>query len=180
MSYFSRLTDIVTCNLSALLAEADNPQEALTQIIREMDEGLSGAKRSVTAATASEQRLLAEITEHKNQAASWATEARRHVTAGDDNAARQSLLRKREVENLIAGLEQQLAAAVTTREHLSTTLRALEARLAEARRREATLASPTPAAATSSSRLHESPAASQRDDLIEAELEALRRELGAK
>jgi phage shock protein A len=87
MSYFSRLTDIVTCNLTALLAEADDPQAALSQIIREMDEGLSGARRSVSAATASEQRLLGEINEHRKQSADWAAEARRHVAAGSDDAA---------------------------------------------------------------------------------------------
>lgn len=179
MSYFSRLTDIVTCNLSALLAEADNPQEALAQIIREMDEGLAGAKRSVAAATSSEQRLLGEINDHRKQAADWATEARKHVAAGSDDAARQALLRKREVENLIAGLEQQHAAAVTTREHLSTTLRALEARLAEAHRRQVAVASPAPAATTSAPWLHEPSSSSKRDDQIEAELEALRRELGS-
>lgn len=185
MSYFSRLTDIITCNLSSLLADSDNPGEALDQIIREMDEGLSGAKRSVAAAGAAEQRLLGEITEHRSQAAQWATEARRLVTVKDDNGARQSLLRKREVEDLIAGLDQQHAAAVTTREHLSTMLRALEARIAEARRRQAALAAAphaaasSPTASGSSTWQDESADASSRDDQIEAELEALRRELGA-
>ena len=43
-----------------------------------------------------------------------------------------------EVENLIAGLEQQQHAAVSTRDHLKTTLHALEARLSDAQRRRTT------------------------------------------
>ncbi len=45
-----------------------------------------------------------------------------------------ALLRKREVGDLVAGLEQQLTASLATRDHLQTTLRAIEARRAEAQR----------------------------------------------
>ena len=38
MSYFSRLTDIVTCSLSDILANEADPAMAIGQIIREMEE----------------------------------------------------------------------------------------------------------------------------------------------
>ncbi len=136
MSYFSRLTDIVTCNLSALLAEAADPASALREIIGEMREGLAGAQRSVATATASEARLAGEIDDHHQQAAQWDAKARGELTAGRDSEARNCLLRKREVQDLIAGLEQQHRAAKATKDHLSTMQRALEARLAEALRRQ--------------------------------------------
>ncbi len=44
-------------------------------------------------------------------------------------------MRKQEMEDVVAGLEQQHAAAIATRDHLQTMLRALEARLTEARRK---------------------------------------------
>lgn len=50
MSYFSRLSDIVTCNLSALLVDSDDPVATLTEIINEMQQGISGARRSVSTA----------------------------------------------------------------------------------------------------------------------------------
>ena len=50
MAYFSRLTDIVTCSLTELLSKATDPQQALSQIITEMREGLAGAERSVGSA----------------------------------------------------------------------------------------------------------------------------------
>ena len=40
MTYFSRLTDIVTCNLTKLLAEADDPAVALQEIIDGTPSGL--------------------------------------------------------------------------------------------------------------------------------------------
>src|SRR4051794_13848902 len=107
MSYFSRLTDIVTCNLSHLLAQAEDPQAAIIEIIHEMREGLSGAQRSVQTAAASEERLRLEIESHRTQVAFWTGKAKEQLLAQAEAEARQSLLRKREVEDLIAGLNQQ-------------------------------------------------------------------------
>ena len=180
MSYFSRLTDIVTCNLSEILAAESEPAQAIKIIIAEMEEGLAGATRSVKTATASAERLQGEIVEQKSQVQYWNNQAKQHLQAGDESQARLAIVRKREVEDVIAGLELQLKAAGATREHLSTTLRALEARLAEARRKLSTIESGRPAAAaTSSTGAYKEVAAQYRDDReIDAELEALKRELG--
>ncbi|MDZ4687170.1 MAG: PspA/IM30 family protein [Planctomycetaceae bacterium] len=178
MSYFSRLTDIVTCNLSELLAHAADQKMAIEQIIAEMEEGLAGAKRSVATATASEDRLYGEIHGHREQWAGWAAKAKEHLLAGREAEARQCLVRKREIEDLIAGLEQQHHAAMATRKHLSTIHRALEARLAEAIRRRAAIQAGVAhddhqtACATAVST-----AADDRFSQIDAELEALKREL---
>ena len=61
MSYFSRLTDIVTCNLTQLLAQAEDPRAAISEIIQEMREGVAGAQRRVSTAVASEERLRLEL-----------------------------------------------------------------------------------------------------------------------
>jgi len=185
MSFFSRLSDIISCRIEDLIAEQAEPGTAISRIISEIEEGLAGAKRSVTAAGKSEERLKAELDERRQQAESWSSVARQELAAGRDDAARQALLRKREIEDLQAGIEQQLAAATSTREHLSTTMRAIEARLAEARRRQVEMQSPefaapaaakakvtTPLAATASPTVDRTRAAQ-----IEAELEALRKEL---
>ena len=50
MSFFSRLSDIVSCKLDDLVAEQADPPAAMSRIISEIEEGLAGAKRSVTAA----------------------------------------------------------------------------------------------------------------------------------
>ncbi len=179
MSYFSRLTDIVTCNLSQLLAQAKDPLAAIEAIIREMKEGLSGARRSVATAAGNEERLAGEIQEHRDQSIDWSTKAREHLVGQRENEARQCLLRKREMEDLVAGLQQQHQSAVATREHLSTMQRALEARLAEALRKRAMLRGEEvgldarPAAVADAS-----PLGLDRHAQIDAELEALKRELG--
>lgn len=179
MSYFSRLTDIVTCNLGDLLTRADDPQKAIQDIISEMEEGLFGARRSVKTATDNEHRLYREIQGHREQSESWSNKARDCLRAQQDVGARQALLRKREVDDLIAGLQQQHGAAMATREHLSTMQRALEARLAEALRQRSAMEAGTIAEVTPTGTAPE-PLTVHEDRLseVDAELEAMKRELG--
>ncbi len=179
MSFFSRLSDIVSCKLNELIGEQGDPAAAIARIITEIEEGLAGAKRSVTAGGASEERLKAELAERQQQAAWWGEKARQELAQDHDDSARQALLRKRETEDLAAGIEQQLAAATSTRAHLSTMM----ARLAEARRKQQEfLTGPSSGDMdyTATSPGGSAPPATidrARAAQIEAELEALRREL---
>lgn len=190
MTYFSRLTEIVTCNLNSLLAESADQSQAIREIILEMEEGVGGARRSCQTAASNEQRLTTEMDAHRTQIAFWTAKAREELGKQNEILAREALLRKREIEDLVAALQQQLAAAAATREQLQTTLRALEARLADARRKELELAAVVPltdtklldaqstAMGTAPRRVElDLPVDKQRAAQIEDDLEALRREL---
>lgn len=181
MTYFSRLTDIVTCNLTKLIEEADDPVAAIEEIIQEMKEGLQGANRSLRTAEKNVERIQSELDEHRTQINHWSDNARKALSSGSEAEARQHLIRKKEAEALVAGLEQQAKAAEGTREHLLTTLRALEARMLDAQRRQDEIK-------TNSSPMIESETADSNDDErlistslsadVDAELEALKKELG--
>lgn len=189
MTYFSRLTEIVTCNLNEILAEAANPAGVIHEIILEMEEGVSGARRSCQTAASNEHRLTTEMDAHRTQIAFWTAKAKEELGKQNETDARAALLRRREIEDLVAALQQQHQAATATREHLQTTLRALEARLADARRKEMEIAATEPL--TDTRVMETQPASSaaprrveldvpideQRAAQIEDELEALRREM---
>ncbi len=185
MSHFSRLTDIVTCNLSSILAEADDPSTTLEEIIDEMRAGVESARRSVKTAAANEVRIHEEVEELSNQSTYWQDMARQHIQEKRDDKARLALMRRGEVEDLIAGIKQQHVSAKSTLHHLTTTLHALEARLADATRRRTAVSGKgevSPATSTSAeghvSDSLES-AHEEREQQIEDELAALKRELGA-
>ena len=169
MTYFSRLTDIVTCNLTSLLEEADNPANALEEIIAEMKVGLEGANRAVRTATKNEEKLNQEVEELTEQIVHWTTQAKKALTANDENEARNHLVRKQETSDLLAGLNQQKQAAETTRKHLTTTQHALQARLADAQRKHNQLTN------TTTQQTKNEPA--ERTAQIEKELTALKQEL---
>jgi phage shock protein A len=180
MSYFSRLTDIVTCNLTEILARESDPQAAIESIVKEKEEGLAGAKPSVSTANESVARLNREIGEHQTQADGWMDQAKAELQKGNEAGARTALMRKQEIEDVVAGLEQQHAAAIATRDHLQTMLRALEARMTEARRKlrqlEQGLAEETPTANVAADAHFDFPEPDgSRADQVEAELKALKK-----
>lgn len=180
MSYFSRLTDIVTCNLTEILSRSDDPPAALQEIISEMEEGVAGAKRSVATADANRQRLQQEIRDQKSQQEMWAEKAREALKSGEESDARTFLFRKQETEDLTAGLEQQLTAAEATWNHLTTTLRALEARLVDAERKRKEFESSEggmQSVATGRPQTAASGGGDERSRRVDDELAALKREL---
>ena len=177
MSYFSRLTDIVTCNLSELLADAENPQAALEEIIDEMRAGVEAAQRSVTTARITEERIRTEIDELSNQRNYWHDLARQELKEGRDDKARLALMRKGEVEDLIAGIRQQHVSSESTLRHLTTTLHALEAIRRRASATAADTARASDAEAAPLADDADTPLDEEREQQIEAELAALKREL---
>ena len=179
MTYFSRLTDIVSCNLSEILASKEDPGEALEVIIVEMREGFAGAERAVKNARRQEERIIAELETYRGELANWLNEAKEALQAGNEEAARKALHRKQEMEDVVAGLEQQHKAAQATVKHLTTTFRAVEARLSEALRKQAQFKG-EPTADPVPSNLGTPPSAleTERNRNIEDELANLKKELG--
>jgi phage shock protein A len=139
MGIFARLSDIITSNINALLDRAENPELMIAQIIREMEEGLASAKRYAATALAAERRIGRELEQNRLQAEHWKAKARQALAADHEDLARRALARKMEHEDLVQSLERQHLEAVQTCQTVRTSLHALEARLAEARRKQRTL-----------------------------------------
>jgi len=139
MNIFSRLSDIISSNLNALLDRAENPEWMIAQIIREMEEGLASAKRCAAKAIAAERRIGRELEQNRLQVEHWKGKAREALTADREDLARRALVRKMEHQDLVQSLERQHLEAIQTCQNVRTSLHALEARLAEARRKQRTL-----------------------------------------
>lgn len=189
MPFFSRLTDIVTCNLTEMIARGEDPAQTLTTIIREMEDGLAGAQRSARTAQANAEKMEGEILECRRNISYWTGQAKDSLKQKNEEQARFDLLRKKENEDLLAALSNQQSAALSTREQLLTTMRALEVRLGEARRKLAELQSTKVALDETSQLSGDTKVAHSatpewgssinetRAQEVEAELEALRKEL---
>ena len=179
MPHFSRLTDIITCSLTEILAAAAEPTVTLLEIIGEMNEGLAACRRNVRTSTDNSERLKREISEYETQVVVWKDRAKLNLENSDEDAARNSLRRKVEVEDLIAGLRPELDAAVSASQHMLRIQKALEARHAEALRKLEDLTGQKPQIRLESATAEHfaAAAAQKRSTTVEAELEALRREM---
>ena len=176
MPFFHSLTDIVTCSLSDLIGESEDPAAALAAVIAEMEEGKAGTARTVANAAATVTRLEGELAARRAEAERWRDEAKAAVLAGRDGDARTALVLKREAGDMAEAVEQELGQAKATHKHLQTTARALEARLSDARRKQSQLDSGQPVRWVEP--LATDPAAPEDRASVDDELEALRRELG--
>ncbi len=179
MPHFSRLTDIITCNLTEILKSAADQAETLQGIIGEMNEGLSACRRNVRTSTENGERLRREIADYETQIAEWKNRAKQNLADGDEDTARNSLRRKVEIEDLIAGLRPELEAAVSASQHMLRIQKALEARHSEAVRKleELTGEAAVIPLESETAILSASAATQKRSSAVEAELEALRREM---
>lgn len=180
MPHFSRLTDIVTCSLTEIVDSSADPAGTLQEIIEEMEEGLICAHRTVQTSSANKARLADEIAEHSVQATEWMQKARQALAEGNESAAREFLTRKVEVEDVIDGLKPELEAAESAYNHMLRIQKALEARHAEALRRLSELTGDSPTVQSESETAVHAVSQLQREKSteVEAELDALRKELG--
>ncbi len=180
MPHFSRLTDIITCSITQILNSSTDPGQTLREIIDEMNEGLSACRRNVRTSTGNSERLKREIAENEIAISDWKNRAKQSLADGDEDGARDSLRRKVEVEDLIAGLRPELDAALSTWQHMLRIQKALEARQAEAVRKMEELTGEPPSMRLESETavLSATAASQERACEVEAELEALKRELG--
>ena len=178
MPHFSRLTDIITCSLTDMLRSADNPRQLLQEVLAEMEEGLAACQRNVRSSTANHQRLEREIQDCLGQIEDWRNRARQALQSGSESSARQALQRKAEVEGLVEGLRPELEAAASTCQNLIRIRKALESRFSEALRcMEELTGTPLHLSADTAAEAALASPSSPGNEELEAELEALRREL---
>jgi phage shock protein A len=179
MPHFSRLTDIITCNLTEILSHAADPEFILREILTEMQEGLQACARNLQTSLASQQRLEQEISSCQIQSSEWKSKARQALLDAHEESARQALQRSIEFEDLIAGLRPELEAATSNSRNMTRIRKALDARYAEALRTLQTLTDSThPFTSSTEPTGHQLPLSpGSSPDSLELQLEALRKDL---
>jgi phage shock protein A len=136
---FKRINDVITANISDLIDRVEDPEKMIKQIIREMEENIDRAKQGVVEAIASEKLLRRDVEKHQQEAAQWQDKARAALKSGNDELARQALVRKNEHDKILASLTPALESAVNTSASLKAQLKALDAKLDEAKRKRSSL-----------------------------------------
>ncbi|MDH3974851.1 MAG: PspA/IM30 family protein [Deltaproteobacteria bacterium] len=136
---FVRISDVVSANINDLIDKVEDPERMIRQIIREMEENIMGAKESIVEAIAGEKQLAREVEHHRKQLANWQSKAEAALRAGKEELAREALSRKQDHERIANEVESSWKKAKETSRKLKNQLRAMEDKLAEARRKRGTL-----------------------------------------
>ena len=135
MSIFQKISTLFRSNINDLIARAENPEKMLNQIILDRRDQLSKAKREVAAAIADERKLRAQVEGEAKQARDWERRAMLAVQEGRDDLAKQALLRQQEHAERAQSLEATWSAQAQETEKLKASLRQLNDKIEEAKRK---------------------------------------------
>jgi phage shock protein A len=136
MGIFDRLSRLVRSNINDLIARAENPEKMLTQIIEDMRKQLAQAKQEVATAIADERKLRAQYEQEREQSQEWERRARLAVKEGKDDLAKQALMRGQEHADHARELEGQWEQHRDETERLKESLRRLNSKIEEAKRKK--------------------------------------------
>jgi phage shock protein A len=123
----------VRANVTAAIAQAEDPEQVLDRTLMEMQEDLTRLRQAVAQAIATQKR-----TERQREAASvtaqdWYRRAQQALDAGDEDQARAALARRQPYQDQADRLTEQWQTQRTMVNQLRTNLRELEERLLETR-----------------------------------------------
>ena len=135
MGIFHKLSTVFKSNINDLISRAENPEKMLNQIILDMRDQLAKAKREVAAAIADERKLKAQLEDEVKQTRDWEHRAMLAVREGRDDLAKQALVRQQEHAGRAQMLQQTWQQQAAETEKLKNSLRQLNDKIEEAKRK---------------------------------------------
>ena len=136
MGIFDRFSSLLKSNINDLISRAEDPEKMLTQILTDMRGQLVKAKQQVASAIADEKRLRDQTDAEYKQAQDWERRAMLAVQEGRDDMAKQALVRQGEHMSHGQQLEQTWEQHRLETEKLKNSLRDLNDKIEEAKRKK--------------------------------------------
>ncbi len=136
MGLFDRLSTLLRSNINDLISRAEDPEKMLNQILVDMRGQLAKAKQQVATAIADEKRLRDQADAEFRQGADWEQKAVLAIKEGRDDLAKQALVRQGEHMSAGSQLEQTWEVHRAETEKLKNSLRDLNDKIEEAKRKK--------------------------------------------
>ncbi len=136
MGIFGRLGTLLKANINDVISKAEDPEKILNQLILDMKDQLIEAKKQVAVAIADEKRLKKQLDNELHMAREWEKKAMMAVRAGRDDLAKEALRRKSEHDQLSTEYQGQWEAQKAAADKLRDSLRMLNNKIEEAKRKK--------------------------------------------
>ena len=133
MGLFDRISRVVRANVNDMVSKAEDPEKILEQSILDMQEDLVQLRQAVASAIASQKRSQQQHNQAQTEANNWQNRAQLALQKGDENLAREALMRKKTFAETAASLKAQLDQQSTQVDSLKRNLIALESKISEAK-----------------------------------------------
>jgi phage shock protein A len=128
MAILDRISRLVRANVNDLIDQAEDPEKMIDQILRDMQSNMTTARAQVAAMIAQEKELEADVNESNELVTEWNEKARRAVSAGKDDLAREALRRKHDAQENLDVYQKQHDVQQQTVEKLKQQLQLLESK----------------------------------------------------
>jgi phage shock protein A len=136
MGLFDRLSTLLRSNINDLISRAEDPEKMLNQILVDMRSQLAKAKQQVATAIADEKRLRDQADGEYRQAQDWEKRAMLALQENREDLAKQALVRQGEHLAHAQQLEQTWESHRLETEKLKNSLRDLNDKIEEAKRKK--------------------------------------------
>jgi phage shock protein A len=136
MGIFTRVRDIISSNINAMLEKAEDPEKLIKLMIREMEDTLVEVKASCAGAMATKKKIQREIDEVRKRENDWGAKAQLAVDKGREDLAREALVEKRRFRERAETIERELSHCDGLVEQYQKDITQLEDKLATAREKQ--------------------------------------------
>lgn len=139
MGIFSRMTDIINSNITAILDQAEDPQKMIRLIIQEMEDTLVEVRSSsarVLAERKAADRRRARVQEDID---GWEAKAKLAISKGREDLARAALQEKQIISEELETVEKELAATDDHITQLNEEIGQLQQKLLDAKAKQKTI-----------------------------------------
>lgn len=136
MSIFSRMSDIINSNITALLDKAEDPQKMVRLMIQEMEETLVEVRSSTARVIADRKTTVRRMVQIQEAADEWESKAMLAIRKGREELARAALAEKQKLESEITAVEGELALLDEHLGSLEKEVSQLQAKLDDAKARQ--------------------------------------------
>lgn len=139
MRIFTRMRDIVSSNLNAMLDKAEDPAKLIRLMIQEMEDTLIDIKAQCAASMAQSKTFSRQVEDVRDRVAQWAEKAKQAVEKGRDALAKEALLEKRRWQDRVDPLERQLTECDHLIDQYQNDIAQLDSKIQSVRERQKVL-----------------------------------------
>ena len=136
MGIFSRLTDIVNSNLSALLDRAEEPEKMIRFIIQEMEDTLVEVRTTAARTIADKKESRRKLSRLESAQAEWQRKAELALSKGREDLAKGALVEKSRLEETARSLAVELSQIDEMLVQHDDDVAKLQSKLAEAKAKQ--------------------------------------------
>jgi phage shock protein A len=133
MGLFDRVSRLLRANVNDMVSKAEDPEKILEQAVMDMQEDLVQLRQAVASSIANQKRIEQQYNKAMGDANSWQSKAQLALQKGDEDLAREALVRKKSYSENAGALKAQLDGQAGQVDTMKKSLIQLESKISEAK-----------------------------------------------